>query len=145
MKQLPKDDTQSFIDQIKKGDIFYYVNVEIFKDGVNSRKEMSHVDFIEIEAIEVTSRSIHCKDNIIIGQSPIFKKKMLKSKLRTQDYENDFAGWYKRNYLQSIYFLNKYIEAFKENENIQDDIKEFYVNMLDEAIQVIEWKIIIWN
>ena len=139
----------SFIDDLKVGDKFYYVNVEFFK----TRKELSNVFCYELEITNVTSRTVHVKQHKICWLFDIKEKEKLSiAKIRREDLENDYAGGFKRTKEQVMFFLNEYkafIEINAQNEDsdkpqpMDEELKAHCISVIQEGIDKIEGKYII--
>ncbi len=139
----------SFIDDLKVWDRFYYVNLEFFKKS----RENSHVDFYEIEVTKVTQRTLYVIQSTVCWIKRPQITKLAKRELVLQDMEDDYAGGYKRTKEQAMFFLKEYkmfIENNAQSEDseepiaLENDLKEHCLSILNEAIDVIEGKYIIW-
>ncbi len=127
----------SFINFLQPGEVFYYVNVEMFKEA----REYSHVDFYKHTVLKSTRRSVTFTTEVTSGwQQPTTKRKLLKKDMRLFDRLNDYAAGYKKNYDQAMFFLLKYREMFVEtNPLLPEADREYYLEFCTNAIAKIQW------
>jgi len=139
----PEPEQTSFLYDIKEWDVFYYVDVELFED--DRAREYSHVDFYEMTARNVTDTEITYETFKVCGWSkPSMAHTEDKQEMVTRDLMNDLSWWYKRTKEQALYFLKEYRDIFAdENPNIAEKFRIHSLKVLNEAIEVIEWRLII--